>query len=123
MQSARMAIFKLRGARWQPVTAAALVALLAWGCGGPSPVGVYTDASGATRYEFRPDGRVFISVLGATVTGAYETDRDRILISAPQGTVVLVRKDGRLQGPMGLELLPQPDHPPVRDDIRGDNRR
>jgi hypothetical protein len=116
MQSARIAVSKRRSARWRPATAAALVALLTLGCGGPSPVGIYADASGATRYEFRPDGRVFISVLGATVTGAYETDRDRILISAPQGTVVLVRKDGRLQGPMGLELLPLPDHPPSRGD-------
>jgi len=74
----------------------------------PSPVGVYADASGATRYEFRPDGRVYISILGTAVTGAYEANRERILISGPQGTVVLLRKANRLQGPMGLELLPQP---------------
>lgn len=112
MQSATIPVPKHCGL--QRATAAALLSLLVWGCGGPSPLGTYADASGATRYEFRADGRVYISVLGATVTGAYEADRDRILISAPQGTVVLLRKDGRLQGPMGLELLPQPDQPASR---------
>lgn len=76
-----------------------------------SPVGVYADASGATRYEFRPDGQVYISVLGTSVSGAYEANRERILISSPQGTLVLLRKADRLQGPMGLELLPQPAQP------------
>lgn len=97
-------------------TAAALLTLFGSGCSGPSPSGIYADSSGVTRYEFRTDGRVYISVLGATVTGAYETDRDRILISGPQGTVVLLRKADRLQGPMGLELLPQPDQPASRGD-------
>jgi hypothetical protein len=97
-------------------TAVALFVLLGSGCTARSPSGTYADASGATRYEFRTDGQVYISVLGATVTGAYETDRDRVLISGPQGTVVLLRKADRLQGPMGLELLPQPDQPASRGD-------
>lgn len=89
-----------------------MIALLAWlpvsACV-RAPVGVYADSSGTTRYEFRPDGEVYVSVLGTTVTGAYEANRERILINGPQGTVVLLRKADRLQGPMGLELLFQPD--------------
>lgn len=84
-----------------------------------SPVGTYADASGATRYEFRPDGQVYISVLGTTVSGAYEANRERILISGPQGTVVLLRRADRLQGPMGLELLLQP----VQRTSHGDSDR
>ena len=92
-----------------PIVAAILVvATLAtlWGCG-PRVDGVYVDASGATQYEFRPGGEVFISVLGTTVTAQYEVNAERILVSGPQGTVVLIRKDGRLEGPMGLELRPK----------------
>lgn len=75
------------------------------GCG-PRVAGTYVDSSGATRYEFRPGGEVFISVLGTTVLAQYEANAERILITGPQGTVVLIRKDGRLEGPMGLELRP-----------------
>jgi hypothetical protein len=98
-----------RRRRLRIVACAAVViaAVTASGCT-PSPVGVYTDASGATQYEFRPDGQVYISILGTSVTGAYEANRDRILISGPQGTVVLLRKADRLQGPMGLELMRRP---------------
>jgi hypothetical protein len=66
--------------------------------------GLYTDMTGVTQYEFRDDGKVYISVFGATVSGRYEVESDRVLITTPQGTVVLLRKDGRLEGPMGLEL-------------------
>ena len=43
-------------------------------------------------------------MLGATVSGSYEVDSKRVLITAPQGTVLLVRSENGLQGPMGLEL-------------------
>jgi hypothetical protein len=91
-----------------------LLASLSMSACARSPVGTYADASGATRYEFRPDGQVYISVLGTTVSGAYEANRERILINGPQGTLVLLRRADRLQGPMGLELLPQPVQPASR---------
>ena len=69
-----------------------------------SVTGTYTDTSGVTEYEFRPDGKVFISVLGATVSGSYEVNAERVLITAPQGTVLLIRSEDSLHGPMGLEL-------------------
>lgn len=103
-----------RGA-WRSAVAL-LASVMNSGCA-PSPVGVYADSSGATQYEFRPDGQVYISVLGTTATAAYEANRERILISGPQGTVVLLRKADRLQGPMGLELLPQTTHPDPRGEL------
>lgn len=71
---------------------------------GSSFSGKYTDAAGISEYEFRNDGKVYISVFGATASGTYEVDRDRILITSPQGTVVFARDKDRLIGPMGLEL-------------------
>jgi hypothetical protein len=75
---------------------------------GDSLQGTYADAAGVTSYEFHRDGSVDISVLGATVSARYEVERDRVLITAPQGTVVFIRKDGALEGPMGLQLRPYP---------------
>jgi hypothetical protein len=69
--------------------------------------GTYADEAGITSYEFRADGRVHISVLGATVAAEYKIDGDRVLVTSPQGTVVLTRNDDRLYGPMGLELVRQ----------------
>jgi hypothetical protein len=70
--------------------------------------GTYADSAGVTSYEFHRDGRVDISVLGAVVSGRYEVEKDRVLITAPQGTVVFIRKNDGLEGPMGLQLRPQP---------------
>jgi hypothetical protein len=50
---------------------------------------------------------VHISVLGATVAAEYTLDGDRVLVTSPQGTVVLTHNDDRLYGPMGLELVRQ----------------
>lgn len=70
--------------------------------------GLYADTSGATRYEFHDDGTVHISVLGAMVTGTYESNADRVLVTGPQGSVVLVRDGPHLRGPMGLQLTAIP---------------
>jgi len=92
--------------RLRRATAVATLGLALAACS-PPVAGIYTDSNGVTEYEFRPDGQVYISVLGVTVSGSYEADAERILISAPQGTVVLLRQDGSLHGPMGLELRPK----------------
>jgi hypothetical protein len=78
--------------------------LLAIAACGPSINGTYSDASGIAEYEFRSDGKVYITVFGATASGTFEVDRDRVLITSPQGTVVFTRDKDRLIGPMGLEL-------------------
>jgi ABC-type uncharacterized transport system auxiliary subunit len=76
------------------------------GCG-DEIVGTYADDAGVTRYAFAGDGAVTIHVLGAEVDAEYSLDGDKILVSSAQGTVVLMRRDDRLYGPMGLELIRQ----------------
>ena len=66
--------------------------------------GSYADDANVTAYQFRADGTAVITVLGTTVAAEYTLDGDRVLVSSPQGTVVLRQKDDRLIGPMGLEL-------------------
>lgn len=82
--------------------------LLIAGCGKDLD-GTYVDRAGVTQYEFRPGGRARISVLGSTVSAEYTVDGDRVLVTSPQGTVVLKRDSDRLYGPMGLELVRQVD--------------
>lgn len=80
--------------------------LLVAGCGNDLE-GTYADRAGVTHYEFRPDGSARIAVLGSTVSAEYTVDGNRILVTSPQGTVVLKRDSDRLYGPMGLELFRQ----------------
>lgn len=83
---------------------AALLALA--GCGG-GIAGTYEDEAGVTRYAFANDGDVRIRVLGVDVDAEYRLDGDKVLVTSAQGTVVLTRRDDRLVGPMGLELIRQ----------------
>lgn len=82
------------------------VLLAASGCSG-ALTGTYQDEAGETSYEFRSDGRASISMLGTTVDAEYRLDGDKVLVTSPQGTVVLTRSEDRLYGPMGLELVRQ----------------
>jgi hypothetical protein len=67
--------------------------------------GEYHDQRGVTAYEFEPDGRVFISVMGTTTAASYELDGDRVLIDGSEGIVVLRRVGEELHGPLGLKLI------------------
>ncbi|TVS17296.1 MAG: hypothetical protein EA417_07200 [Gammaproteobacteria bacterium] len=77
------------------------------GCGRDDLVGAYEDDLGMTRYEFHGKGQAHLTVLGATVVAEYHLDGDRVLVTGPQGTLVLTRRDDRLYGPMGMELKRQ----------------
>lgn len=97
----------------------ALATQLLAGCGTDSDLdGVWSDERQTTRYMFRPGGRVDISALDSTVEADYSIDGERLIITGPQGTVVLKILDGRLEGPMGLVLhpagsthqFPEPEH-------------
>lgn len=70
-------------------------------------VGNYVDDAGVTQYKFAGDGNVKILVLGSEVNAEYRVDDDKVLVSSAQGTVVLTRRNDRLYGPMGLELVLQ----------------
>ncbi|MCC5886958.1 MAG: hypothetical protein JJT88_11050 [Gammaproteobacteria bacterium] len=77
------------------------------GCGRDDLLGTYEDDLGMTRYEFRGKGQAHLTVLGTTVVADYHLDGDRVLVTGPQGTLVLTRRDDRLYGPMGMELKRQ----------------
>lgn len=83
-----------------------LLAMPLAGCG-DELTGTYADDGNVTRYAFARDGAVTIRVLGSEVTAEYRLDGNKILVSSAQGTVVLTRRDDRLYGPMGLELVRQ----------------
>jgi len=78
------------------------------GCG-DELAGTYEDDGGVTRYAFADDGDVKILVLGTEVNAEYRLDGNKVLVSSAQGTVVLTRRDDRLYGPMGLELVRRSD--------------
>ncbi len=69
--------------------------------------GSWRDAEGVTTYRFGSDGLATVDVLDASVNAEYRLDGDRVLVTSPQGTVVLTRRDDRLYGPMGQELTRQ----------------
>lgn len=83
--------------------------LLALPACGDGISGNYADDAGVTEYAFAGNGGVKISVLGAEVDAEYRLDGNKVLVSSAQGTVVLTRRDDRLYGPMGLELIRQPE--------------
>ena len=86
------------------------LALTLTGCG-DGMSGVYVDEAGVTQYAFSGKGSVKILVLGAEVDAEYRVDDDKVLVSSAQGTVVLSRRNDRLYGPMGLELIRQANNP------------
>ena len=83
----------------------AIFAMCVLGCSADGLSGEYRDPRGVTGYEFEPDGRVFITVMGTMTTGTYELEADRVLIEGPEGIVVLIRKGEDLEGPLGLRLI------------------
>ncbi|MGI9270705.1 MAG: hypothetical protein ACR2QT_02950 [Woeseiaceae bacterium] len=87
-----------------------LSAIALAGCG-DEIAGTYADISGITQYAFAGNGAVKIRVLGAEVDAEYHLDDNKVLVSSAQGTVVLTRRDDRLYGPMGLELIRQSNNP------------
>jgi hypothetical protein len=76
----------------------------------PDVTGVWVDQSGVVSYEFQRDGQVQIVALGSVVTGEYSLDGAKVVLTSPQGTVVLTRKGDRLIGPMGAEMLRRSDN-------------
>jgi len=97
----------------------ATLALLA-GCGEAGLSGSFGDAEREVRYDFHPAGRVRITMLGASVAGQYTLQDDKVIVTSPQGTVVLTRRGQSLHGPRGVALQRQsPVAEPLGD---ADNR-
>jgi hypothetical protein len=102
--------------------AATLIFVLLGGCGGDGLSGRYADPRGATDYEFRADGRVFISIMGTTTLATYELVEDRVVIDGPDGITVLYHHEDELQGPLGLRLIPIPPEDPEPGHLPGGSR-
>jgi len=68
--------------------------------------GTFQDELGVMRYDFKSDGKVEMTVMGATVVGDYEMDGDHITVTGPHGQIGLERSGNILKGPMGLVLSP-----------------
>ena len=89
---------------------ACLVASALAGCG-PDVAGTWVDPRGPVTYTLDDRGSARITVLGFSSDGEYTVSGDKVIVSSPQGSVVLKLRDGRLHGPLGMVLLRRPGSP------------
>lgn len=78
---------------------ACIVAASLAGCGGLT--GTWKEAEGEDKVEFRSGGRMYLTIMGSTVAGQYETDGDRVILRTNNQAIVLVRDGDTLQGGAG----------------------
>jgi hypothetical protein len=84
------------------ITAGLVLLLTACGSG---LSGQYSDNSGIMQYDFKSDGKVYVTTLGIQSAGEYEIDDDKLIIKGNNGNMVLqIKEDDTLIGPMGLVL-------------------
>jgi len=85
-----------------PVIISACLFLTA--CGSPIE-GTYSDEMGVTRYTFKDDDKVYMSIMGTETELEYSVEDNKVKIGSPQGNMVFtLNEDGSLQGPMGMKL-------------------
>jgi len=91
--------------KWLPLLAALLLAA----CGAKLE-GTYADPMGLSKYEFRPGGKVYVSLLGAKTEMKYEIDGSNVKILGAGGAnqVLTLLEDGSLEGPLGIKLRKLP---------------
>lgn len=100
----RVAEFAPSGCRSGCLAIAAALVLSA--CGPDGFDATYRDQAGLSEYHFSGDGTVEITSMGISATAEYEQKNDNVIVHALHGTLVLKRRGGHLEGPMGLDLLP-----------------
>jgi len=84
------------------ITAGLMLLLTACGSG---LSGQYSDNSGIMQYDFKTDGKVYVTTLGIQSAGEYEIDDDKVIIRGNNGNIVFqIKEDDTLIGPMGLVL-------------------
>lgn len=67
-----------------------------------------TYANKLMSYEFKPNGKVFITSFGATVESSYESEDDKTKFKKSGIPIILtVGNDGAIHGPMGMTLIKQ----------------
>jgi len=84
------------------ITAGLMLLLTACGSG---LSGQYSDNSGIMQYDFKTNGKVYVTTLGIQSAGEYEIDDDKVIIRGNNGNIVFqIKEDDTLIGPMGLVL-------------------
>ena len=85
--------------------ASVLILGLLVSCGGSKVSGTYSDGMGLTAYTFGSGGKVTTSAMGIEVTAKYKVEGNKVKLILPQGAIVFeIKKDGSLEGPMGVVL-------------------
>lgn len=85
----------------RPVVLVLILAVMLSACGSRLR-GTYTNDKIDTKYAFKYDGTVTVTILGKDVVGTYElTDDNRIKVTYGEITIYLtMNDDGSIQGPL-----------------------
>jgi outer membrane lipopolysaccharide assembly protein LptE/RlpB len=85
--------------------AAICMALALTACG-KSLDGKYKDQLGIQTYEFKSDGKVYMSTMGITQEAKYSVEDGKVKIIQPDGGNIIfdLKDDGTISGPLGMEL-------------------
>lgn len=86
------------------------LALLLTACGSGLS-GEYSDQAGMLQYDFKSDGKVYMTTFGIQVASEYRVDDDKVIIQGSNGNMVLdMKDDGTLSGPLGMVLSKHEEH-------------
>lgn len=73
---------------------------------GKSLNGKYKDQLGIQTYEFKSDGKVYMSTMGITQEAKYTLEDGKVKIQQADGGNIIfdLKEDGTIAGPLGMEL-------------------
>lgn len=73
---------------------------------GKSLDGKYKDQLGIQTYEFKSDGKVYMSTMGITQEAKYTVEDGKVKIQQADGGSIIfdLKDDGTIAGPLGMEL-------------------
>lgn len=68
--------------------------------------GKYKDQLGIQTYEFKSDGKVYMSTMGITQEAKYTLEDGKVKIQQADGGNIIfdLKEDGTIAGPLGMEL-------------------
>lgn len=73
---------------------------------GKSLDGKYKDQLGIQTYEFKSDGKLYMSTMGITQEAKYTVEDGKVKITQADGGNIIfdLKEDGTIAGPLGMEL-------------------
>jgi hypothetical protein len=74
----------------------------------PSITGHWVNDSNDLAYHFQGDGQVTVTAFGNSSAARYRLVNGEVILTSPQGTVVLTLEDDQLIGPMAQRFTRQP---------------